>query len=168
MRKVLPVFLSSVLPGFRSFFSSLLSVVHAYFYFNLAGVMLHRQLLLNVDVLSVLCKVRFSDFLIFGEIWIFGIFRWELGSGRVCNGLEMAVGFKWTDSQPISSLPRMSPQVVNTTVLAAVRKCTVGAQANSFKIRTFDRRDDIVKIWEGGVNCCFCWISYFECVWGRK
>ena len=34
---------------------------------------------------------------------IFGIFRWDLESGRVCNGLEMAVGFKWTDSQPISS-----------------------------------------------------------------
>ena len=30
------------------------------------------------------------------------MFRWNLGFGRVCNGLEMAVGFKWTDSQPIS------------------------------------------------------------------
>ena len=29
---------------------------------------------------------------------------WELGSGKVCNRLEMAVGFKWTDSQVISSL----------------------------------------------------------------
>ena len=34
---------------------------------------------------------------------MFVIFRWNLGSGRVCNGLEMAVGFKWTDSQPIST-----------------------------------------------------------------
>ena len=38
---------------------------------------------------------------------ILGIFRRDLGSGRVCNGWEMAVGFKWTDSQPISI--NMSP-----------------------------------------------------------
>ena len=31
---------------------------------------------------------------------IFG--DWDLGSGRVSNRLEMAVSFKWTDSQPIS------------------------------------------------------------------
>ena len=35
---------------------------------------------------------------------IFEIFRWDLVSGRVCNGLELAVGFKWTDSQPISTI----------------------------------------------------------------
>ena len=34
---------------------------------------------------------------------ILGIFRWDLGSGRVCNRLEMAVGFKCEDSQLISS-----------------------------------------------------------------
>ena len=34
---------------------------------------------------------------------MFVIFRWDLGSGGVCNRLEMAVGFKWTDSQPIMS-----------------------------------------------------------------
>ena len=42
----------------------------------------------------------FSDF---RKMLILGIFRWDLGSGRVCNGLEMAVGFKWTDSQLIST-----------------------------------------------------------------
>ena len=46
----------------------------------------------------------FPDFGIFRKMSIFRIFRWDLGSGRACNGLEMAVGFKWTDSQPISSL----------------------------------------------------------------
>ena len=46
----------------------------------------------------------FSDFWIFRKMWILGFFRWDLGSGRVCNRLEMAVGFKWTDSQLISSL----------------------------------------------------------------
>ena len=34
-------------------------------------------------------------------IWI--LFRWNLGSGGVCNRWEMAVGFKWADSQLISS-----------------------------------------------------------------
>ena len=34
---------------------------------------------------------------------ILGIFPWDLGSGRVCNRWEMAVGFKWTDYQPIST-----------------------------------------------------------------
>ena len=33
----------------------------------------------------------------FGKCLFFWIFRWDLGSGRVCNALEMAVGFKWTD-----------------------------------------------------------------------
>ena len=46
---------------------------------------------------------RIFGFLIFRKMCIFGIFRWDLGSGRVCNRLEMAVGFKWTDSQLISS-----------------------------------------------------------------
>ena len=36
----------------------------------------------------------FLDFLIFRKMSIFGIFRWDLGSGGVCNRLEMAVGFK--------------------------------------------------------------------------
>ena len=31
------------------------------------------------------------------------IFLWDLGSRRVCNQLGMAVGFKWMDSQLISS-----------------------------------------------------------------
>ena len=44
----------------------------------------------------------FPDFGIFRKMLIFWIFRWDFGSGRVCNGLEMAVGFKWTDSHPIS------------------------------------------------------------------
>ena len=48
-----------------------------------------------------------ADFRIFGffdfsENVNFEIFQWDFGSGRVCNGWEMAVGFKWTDSQPIS------------------------------------------------------------------
>ena len=34
---------------------------------------------------------------------IFVIFQWDLGSGKVCNRLEMAVGFKWADSQLISN-----------------------------------------------------------------
>ena len=42
-------------------------------------------------------------YLDFREKLNFGISLWDLGSGRVCNGLEMAVGFKWTDSQLISS-----------------------------------------------------------------
>ena len=42
-------------------------------------------------------------YLDFREKLNFGISLWDLGSGRVCNGLEMAVGFKWTDSQPIST-----------------------------------------------------------------
>ena len=45
----------------------------------------------------------FLDFRIFRKMWILGIFRWDLGSGGVCNRWEMAVGFKWTDSQLISS-----------------------------------------------------------------
>ena len=92
---------------FRVSFFSMLSFVLAYFHLNLDVVILRWQLLLKVDVLSVLCKVRFSDFLIFRKMLILGIFRWDLGSGRVCNGLEMAVGFKWTDSQLISM--NMSP-----------------------------------------------------------
>ena len=36
----------------------------------------------------------FSDFVILRKMLIFGIFRWVWGSGGVCNGLEMAVGFK--------------------------------------------------------------------------
>ena len=44
----------------------------------------------------------FPDFPDFRKMLILGIFLWDLGSGRVCNGLEMAVGFKWTDSQLIS------------------------------------------------------------------
>ena len=50
---------------------------------------------------------RIPGFLIFGffeKCWFLEFFRWDLGSGRVCNRLEMAVGFKWTDSQLISSL----------------------------------------------------------------
>ena len=45
----------------------------------------------------------FPDFGIFRKMLIFGFFRWDLGSGRVCNGLEMVVGFKCTDYQLISS-----------------------------------------------------------------
>ena len=46
-----------------------------------------------------------SDFRIFGfaENADFGIFRWDLGYGKVGNRLEMAVDFKWTDSQLISN-----------------------------------------------------------------
>ena len=49
---------------------------------------------------------EFPDFrmFVFFEKCRFGrISQWDLGSGRVCNRLEMAVGFKWTDSQPILS-----------------------------------------------------------------
>ena len=49
----------------------------------------------------------FPDFSDFRKLPILGIFRRNLGSGMVCNRLEMAVGFKWTDSQPIST--NMSP-----------------------------------------------------------
>ena len=47
----------------------------------------------------------FPEFLIcfFLNMSIFRISLWDLGSGRACNGLEMAVGFKWTDSQLIST-----------------------------------------------------------------
>ena len=45
----------------------------------------------------------FHDFRILHFLSIFEFLGWDLGSGRVCNGLEMAVGFKWTDSQFISS-----------------------------------------------------------------
>ena len=45
----------------------------------------------------------FSDFVIFRKMSILGIFQWDLGSGMVCNRLEMVVGFKYTDSQVISS-----------------------------------------------------------------
>ena len=34
---------------------------------------------------------------------MFGIVPWDFGSGRVCNRWETAVGFKWRDSQLISS-----------------------------------------------------------------
>ena len=44
-------------------------------------------------------RVRFD----WGHQRIVGIFLLESGSGKVCNGLEMAVSFKWTDSQVISS-----------------------------------------------------------------
>ena len=48
----------------------------------MAAVLLHRQLLLKVDVLSVLCKVRFLDFL--GNV-DFGIFLAGFG---VWGGLQ--------------------------------------------------------------------------------
>ena len=35
---------------------------------------------------------------------ILQFFQWDLGSGRVCNRQEIAVGFKLTDSQLISNL----------------------------------------------------------------
>ena len=37
------------------------------------------------------------------KMLILVIFWWDLGSGKVRNRLEMDVGFKWTDSQLISS-----------------------------------------------------------------
>ena len=57
-------FLSSLLCFFlcRLFRSSFLSLFLSSFHLHLDVVRLHRQLLLKVDVLSVLCKVRFSDF----------------------------------------------------------------------------------------------------------
>ena len=48
-------------------------------------------------------NLGFPDFPGFRKMSILGIFPWDLGSGKVCNRLEMAVGFKWMDSQPISS-----------------------------------------------------------------
>ena len=51
-------------------------------------------------------KCRFCEFSV--GIW---------GSGRVCNGLEMAVGFKWTDSQPISSLLSPFPSMFMILVI---------------------------------------------------
>ena len=59
----------------------------------------------------------FSDFLIFRKMWISGIFRWDLESGRVCKGLEMAVGFKWTASQLISSLLSLVPSIFMISVI---------------------------------------------------
>ena len=50
----------------------------------------------NVMEAKILDSPDCSDF---RKLSILGIFRWDLGSGRVCNRLEMAVGFKWTDSQ---------------------------------------------------------------------
>ena len=61
----------------------------------------------------------FPDFWIFLKMSIFGIFRWDLGSGRVCNGLEMAVGFKWMDSQPISSYLSPFPTIFMISVILA-------------------------------------------------
>ena len=64
---------------FRSSFFSLLSFVLAYFHLNLDVVMLHGHLLLKVDVLSVLCKVRFLDFSRNVDFWNFpvGFGVWE-------------------------------------------------------------------------------------------
>ena len=45
-----------------------------------------------------------SDLSFFGKIDFREIVQWDLGSVGVSNGWEMAVGFKWTDSQPISNL----------------------------------------------------------------
>ena len=58
---------------------------------------------------SICCDRRprwipgFWDFPIFRKMSICEIFRWDLGFGKVCNRWEMAVGFKWADSQPIST-----------------------------------------------------------------
>ena len=60
-----------------------------------------------------------NDFPHFREMSIWVIFQWDLGSGRVCNGLEMAVGFKWTDSQPISN--DMSPFCMIFMILLILR-----------------------------------------------
>ena len=48
-------------------------------------------------------NLDFPDFPGLRDIPISAIFQWDLGSRRVCNQLGMAVGFKWTDSQPISN-----------------------------------------------------------------
>ena len=39
-------------------------------------------------------NIGFPDFPDFRKMLIWGIFPWDLGSGRVRNRLEMAVGFK--------------------------------------------------------------------------
>ena len=65
----------------------------------------------------------FSDFWIFRKMLILEIFGLDLGSGRVCNRLEMAVGFKWTDSQPISSL--LSPFSTSFMILVILESFPV-------------------------------------------
>ena len=45
----------------------------------------------------------FSDFPDFRKMLIWGISHGILGSGKVCNRLEMAVGFKSTNSQLTSN-----------------------------------------------------------------
>ena len=57
-------------------------------------------------------NIGFSVFPDFRKMQIWGIFTWDLEPGKVCNGLEMAVGFKWTDSQLISSHLTPFPTIV--------------------------------------------------------
>ena len=61
----------------------------------------------------------FRIFSIFRKMLIFEIFRWDLGSGRVCNRWEMAGGFKWTDSQLISSHMSPFPSISMISVILA-------------------------------------------------
>ena len=57
----------------------------------------------------------------FAENVNFWILRWDLGFGRVCNRWGMAVGFKWTDSQPISShLGPFSTIFMISVILASI------------------------------------------------
>ena len=71
----------------------------------------------NIIALPVPYQDRFLDFLIFRKLLILAIFRWELGSGRVCNREKMAVGFKWTDSQPISSHLNPFPTIFMISII---------------------------------------------------
>ena len=82
-------------------------------------------------------KIGFSDFRGFRKMSILGFVRWDLGSGRVCNRLKMAVGFKWTNSQLISS--HMGPfstifKISIILVLIRVVWCTSRAENPSKSI----------------------------------
>ena len=54
---------------------------------------------------------RIFGFFDFSKNVDFGDFPVGFGVKKVCNGLEMAVGFKWTDSQPISSILSSFPSM---------------------------------------------------------
>ena len=62
---------------------------------------------------------RIFGFLDFSKNAFLGIFQWDLGSEKVCNGLGMAVGFKWTDSQLILSHLGAFPSISMISMILA-------------------------------------------------